>query len=455
MEKDELIKKSMEVHELVKTKLLPFSAKIFLETCFDSFPSYYEISKISFTEQREKYPIYHLAPFDFNICFALAYAKGKKDPTQIEMEEIMELIMQWAFLTNLIKSGEYFYIKSMSIDDQGVTQIEPDRQKWASAREIALPYVKKIYEATQGEDMTFDKLIELEIENLKNYQNDIFNETGISTSFIFYILKSIAAKQIKKSSNIDDKFIKINESELRKECILIAKQQKGFNSKEFKMFFDTNLNIIKLNQERAEKFILNRLQGTPFTEDIWTYPCWDFPLVKYKGNILSNINILIDCVPEIKNRLLKLSRLAYDKYKKSKHDELIYQTKQILENKGFKTLEIKKIIYDNKKEPIAEFDLIMEKNNIYFNIECKTITTPLRQRMYLNLKELEKEAHDFLKENRLTGDKWNKKQEIFKTNFSKNKEIKNIVITNIPQPAMLFTNNPEIIWIKDLEEAIK
>ena len=102
--------------------------------------------------------------------------------------------------------------------------------------------------------------------------------------------------------------------------------------------------------------------------------------------------MLIDCFPEISERLIRLGGKTYsNKVKLFRHDKLVGDVSKKFIKIGYK--EIERL----KKYPNFEYDLIVENKDNLLCIECKTVSLPARQKKYSNIKELKGNAKSFFK----------------------------------------------------------
>jgi hypothetical protein len=189
---------------------------------------------------------------------------------------------------------------------------------------------------------------------------------------------------------------------------------------------------------------------------MFTYPLWDYPILKIDKNYLSHPALLAECFEELVYRFIQCSEEATGKFANKQHEKLVEQSCSILTEVGFDRIETDLKVTEEGIEK-AQFDIIASKNGKIVHIECKTETTPWRVRMYFNPKGLKEEGLNFLSKRKLSPEAWAVKLQwlssiIEKSFDSDSKELSNIVVTDKPTPAQAICQHVKIMWVGRLKE---
>jgi len=185
--------------------------------------------------------------------------------------------------------------------------------------------------------------------------------------------------------------------------------------------------------------------------DIASTPLWDHPILETEGYLISDLRLLAEALPEIKERLKKKDQTkTQPDMNQNRHDELIQEVKSISNKFGYYERETTKPIKE------GEIDLLVERNGEFIDFECKEFSLPWGHRFFqFSNEELDKFYPDFLKDERIDSETWKAKCELIdayiKQKYSDQvKSTRHIVVTRVPVPIPDKHTYPEIVWLHDL-----
>jgi hypothetical protein len=161
---------------------------------------------------------------------------------------------------------------------------------------------------------------------------------------------------------------------------------------------------------------------------------------------------------ELSLRFIASSKDALALFVRKQHGKLVQQVCSLLREERFQTIQTDVVIEEDGNQK-AQFDVIATKNRNVLHVECKTLRTSWRTRMYLNPLEWQKEAQDFIGQSKLSEEEWKKKlgcldKYVQNMPIYKNIQLLSIVVTDMPTPASNACKNADILWVAHLKDYI-
>lgn len=399
-------------------------------------------------------------------CFSTIYSKSEKPVDEAEYKKLRTLVTLWLFLTEIPYNGLLFYFDRLRFNaetfdlDQSflVKDFSASRSRF---EEFFSEYA--LFETVRPQAL-LHTIFQAPMDDLEGLDDIISSRIGVSPS---RILKALFDLTFEWGETFKSPVDLSEPQEVMKErlqgCHLLMDYPLAFLKEILKPITASEIekmfSCVTLTSERASKYIESRKTRKGNREiSMFTYPLWDYPLLKIDQNYLCHPALFAECFEELAFRFIRCSEEATGRFVNKQHEKLVGLCCDVLAEVGFDKVETNLKATEAGIER-AQFDIVASKDGKILHIECKTERTPWRMRMYFNPKELEKEGLDFLRENKLNAEAWADKVQwlcsIVEKHFGSNyKEPSNIVVTNTPTPAQSICPHVKIVWIGRLENHI-
>jgi len=399
-------------------------------------------------------------------CFSTIYSKSKEPIGQPEYEKLRTLVGVWLFLTEIPYNGLLYYFDRLRFDSETFNLDQRFRVKdfadnRAKFEEFLSEYA--LFETSRPQAL-LPTIFQAALEDLDGLDDIIAGRIGISPSRILKCLFDLIFEWGRTFK------IPVDRSDPQwvmkgglQSCYLLMdyplvslkKILKPITAKEIERIFS----YVTLTSKRASKYLESRKTGKRDKEiSMFTYPLWDYPLLKIDQNYLSHPVLFAECFEELAYRFIQCSEEAIGRFVNKQHRNLVKQACSILSQEGFDKIKPGLKMKEGGIEK-AEFDIVASKNKKILHIECKTERTPWRTRNYFNPKELEKEGQDFLNENKLSPEEWRGKLRWLRPVIEKHfgfgcGDLSNVVVTNTPTPAQSICQHIKILWVGRLKDYV-
>lgn len=400
-------------------------------------------------------------------CFSTIYSTSKEPVPETEYRKLRTLVTLWLFLTDIPYNGLLYYFDRLRFDPETFDLDQRFRVKdffdsRAKFEEFLSEY--SLFETVRPQAM-LPTIYSAALEHLDGLDDIIQDRIGVSPSRTIkalYYLTLEWGRTFKLPIDISapGEILKA----LRQACDILLDYPleclkeilKPMTADEIVQL----LSYVTLTSERASKHIESRRTRKRNHEmSMYSYPLWDYPLLKVGQNYLSHPVLFVECFEELAYRFIHCSEKAMGRFVNKQHKKLVQQTCAILAEEGFGKIETNLKVTEAGIDK-AQFDIVASKNGRILHVECKTESTPWRTRMYFNPKDLEKEGLSFLSENKLSAEAWTEKlrwlNSIIEKHFGHDyEESSNIVVTDTPTPAQGICPHVKIIWIGRLKDYVR
>jgi hypothetical protein len=397
-------------------------------------------------------------------CFSTVYSVSVESIYEVEYKNLRNFVKLWLFLTEIPYSGLLYYFDYLRINPETYDVDSRFRVKdfvgsRARFEEFLSEYA--LFETSRPQAL-LPTIFKLALENLDGLDGIIQDRIGVSPSRTLKSLFDLTLEwgatfklQVDLSSPREVMNARLQTCHFLMDYPLrfLKEILKPITVNEIEQMFS----YVVLTSERASKYIESRkTRKRNQVISMFTYPLWDYPLLKVDQNYLSHPALLTECFEELAYRFIQCSEEATGRFVNKQHEKLVEQSCSILSEVGFDKIETNLKVTEAGIEK-AEFDIVASKNGKILHIECKTEMTPWRVRMYFNPKELEKEGLDFLSEKKLDAEAWGVKLQwlssIIEKHFGTNcRGSLNIVVTDTPAPAQNICSHVKIMWVGRLKD---
>ena len=399
------------------------------------------------------------------ICFSLARSASDNAIPDEEYNKLRNHVKLWLYLTEIFHSGFLYYYGFLKFNDATFDlegRFDGPRLNYATSKykQFFGDYVD--YQTLRGE-CSLRQIFSFALEDIAQVDELILEEVGFKPSVVlnglyclfeeweeiyeeYPLSPEIDGYQGRQlcSALIDFEF---------EHCQRILKK-KGIA--DIHEAFDR----ITLTAGKAKEYVQSReCKKKPQDKQMLSYPLWDYPLLSINQEYISHPALLVECFQELALRLISISDKALSEYISARHEDLVKRVCSILREIGFTNIR-PNVLYKVNGLDFAQFDILADRSKNLWHFECKTVRFPWRMHMYHNPMEIEKEARDFLRANRLSVENWNKKLDgldeyVSKVLKSDPSLTNSIVVTDAPTPASNIFNHVEIVWIKRLESYLE
>ena len=399
-------------------------------------------------------------------CFSTIKSICRKPISETEYRKLRKIVGLWLFLTEIPYTGLLNYFESLRIDPRTFeAKARFNAEKFLLATSTFKDFLDEYstYEATRPQS-SLPRIFSLALEDICRVDNLILHEKGFRPSSVLRALYALA-EEWGEIFKVPETYITIHRSKsvAQEFCDVLMDLPLEYCQKILRRTgFDGGLETfdkITLTPTIAKKYIHSR-KTRKRDRDIFmhSYPLWDYPLLKIDQNYVSHPVLLVQCLQELAYKFIASSESALAHYAQDQHEKLIQKTLSILKEEAFSDIR-PNIRITEKKRDIAQFDIIAIKKPYLLHIECKTKRMPWRMRMFLNPKEMRKEGLDFVRENKLSIERWNKKIKSLRQNAKtvlddSQYKLISLVVTDTPTPASITCKHIDIVWIARLKEYI-
>jgi len=399
------------------------------------------------------------------VCFSLPQSTSDKAIPHEEYSTLRNHVKLWLYLTEIFHTGFLYYYGFLRFNDATFTlegRFDGPRLNAATSKYHHFFVDYDAYQTVRGE-CSFRQIFSFALEDIAQADDLVLKEEGFRPSLILKSLYCLS-EEWEEIYNGYQSSSEIDGYQGRQLCSALIDfefehcqrilERKGIT--DIHEAFDR----ITLTADRAREYIQSREhKEKPHDKQMLSYPLWDYPLLRINQDYISHPTLLVECFQELALRLVTISDKALSEYISARHEDLVNRVCSILKEIGFTNIR-PNILYKVNGLDLAQFDILADKSQNLWHFECKTVRFPWRMRMYLNPKEIETQARDFLRANRLSVENWNKKLDCLDEYVSKvlksDPSLTNsIVVTDAPTPASNICNHVEIVWIERLKSYLE